>query len=129
MTSVRPYLVRALIDWIVDNEHTPYLAIDCRVAGVEAPADRAKDGRLVLNISATATRNFVVGDDWLDVDCRFGGRPVHIRAPVGAIVAVYSRESGQGMAFEAEPVDGGDSPPATPHPPQRPGRPKLKLVD
>ena len=130
MTSVRPYLVRALIDWITDNDHTPYLGIDCGVAGVEAPAERTRDGRLVLNVSAQATRNFVVGNDWLDVDCRFSGRSVHIRAPVGAVVAVYSRESGHGMAFEPEAAGDAGGEDSTPEPPRpRSGGPKLRLVE
>ena len=106
MTSVRPYLVRAVIDWVVDNNQTPYVAIDCAAPGVDVPLDRTKDGKLVLNVSATATRNLDIGNETLNVDCRFGGRPVHIRAPVGAIVAVYARESGMGMAFETEVRDG-----------------------
>jgi stringent starvation protein B len=123
MTSSRPYLVRALIDWIVDNGCTPYIAIDCEVPGVEAPLDDAVDGKLVLNVSAEAIRNLDVGNDALCVDCRFHGRPFHIQAPVGAIVAIYARESGMGMAFEAE---AGDEVPT--QPPPRTGRPKLTLV-
>ena len=125
MTSVRPYLVRALLDWIADNGQTPHLVVDCSIAGVQAPTERAEGGKLVLNVSAGATRNLTIGDGWLDVDCRFGGEPVHVRSPVGAVVAVYSRESGMGMAFEAEdPADG--SPPEPPRP--RPGGPKLTVV-
>lgn len=125
MTSVRPYLVRALLDWIADNGQTPHLVVDCSIAGVQAPSERAESGNLVLNVSAGATRNLVISDDWLDVDCRFGGEPVHVRSPVGAVVAVYARESGMGMAFEAEdPAHG--PPPDPPRP--RSGGPKLTVV-
>ena len=96
MTSVRPYLVRALVEWIADNGQTPHVVVDCSIAGVQAPVEHAESGKLVLNVSAGATRNLAIGDDWLDVDCRFGGEPVHVRSPVGAVVAVYSRESGMG---------------------------------
>lgn len=120
MTSARPYLIRALIDWVVDNECTPHVAVDCSVPGVEAPLDYAVDGKLVLNLSGTATRNLDIGNDVLSVDCRFGGRPFHVQAPVGAVIAVYARESGMGMAFEVE--TGGDDPEPT-----KP-RPKLTLV-
>ena len=102
MTSIRPYLLRALIDWIVDNEDTPYMVLDCGMPGVIAPLDRVRDGRLVLNVSARATRNLHVGIERVDVDCRFGGRPMHISAPVGAVVAIYAQGSGMGMAFEPE---------------------------
>ena len=126
MTSVKPYLVRALIDWIVENEHTPYLVIDCGKSGVQAPAGRAKDGKQVLNVSAGATRNLAIGNEWLDVDCRFGGASFHVRAPIPAVTAVYSRESGMGMAFEPEGTDHDNVPPGPPKP--RRGGPKLTVV-
>ena len=121
MTSTRPYLVRAIIDWIVDNGWTPYVVIAANAPGAEALLDYATDGRLVLNVSATATRNLGIGKDTLDVDCRFGGRPVHLSAPIGTVVAVYARESSMGMVFE---VEDGDTPPE----PKPASRPKLSLV-
>lgn len=124
MKSVRPYLLRALVDWIVDNRWTPYVAIACDVPGVDVPTDSAADGKLVLNVSANATRNFSIDDTTLSVDCRFRGKPVHISVPVGAVVAVYARENGQGMAFEAE----ADAPPADQAETPKPSGPKLKLV-
>ena len=126
MTSLRPYLVRALVEWIADNGQTPHAVVDCSIPGVQAPEERAQDGKLVLNVSAGATRNLAIGDKWLDVDCRFGGEPTHVRSPVGAVVAVYSRESGMGMAFEAEDPASDASPPETPRP--RPAGPKLTVV-
>ena len=113
-------LIRALIDWVVDHGCTPHVAIDCGAAGVQAPLDRAVDGKLVLNVSASATRHLEVGDDMLSVACRFGGRPVHVSAPVGAVLAVYARETGMGMAFEVD-TGGGEPTPST-------SGPKLTLV-
>ena len=113
-------LIRALIDWIVDHGCTPHVAIDCGASGVQVPLDRAVDGKLVLNVSASATRNLDLGDDTLSVDCRFGGRPVHVSVPVGAVLAVYARETGMGMAFEVQ-SGGGEPPPSK-------SRPKLTLV-
>ncbi|MCY3622433.1 MAG: ClpXP protease specificity-enhancing factor SspB [Gammaproteobacteria bacterium] len=121
MTSTRPYLVRAMIDWIVDNNWTPYVVIAADAPGAEALLAYATDGRLVLNVSATATRSLAVGNDTLEVDCRFGGRPVHLSAPIGTVVAVYARESSKGMVFEVEDGD-------TPTEPEPPSRPKLSLV-
>ena len=121
MTSTRPYLVRAIIDWIVDNSWTPYVVVAADAPGAEALLDYATDGRLVLNVSATATRNLVIGNDTLDVDCRFGGQPVHVSTPIGTVVAVYARESSRGMVFEVE--DGN-----APTEPEPPSRPKLSLV-
>ena len=102
MTSLRPYLMQALIDWIIDNDCTPYAIIDCTVDGTQTLKEHATDGKLVLNLSAAATRNLLVDDRTVSVDCRFQGRAVHIEAPVGAVIAVYARENGKGMAFEAE---------------------------
>ena len=120
MTSTRPYLVQAMIDWIVDNACTPYVIIAADAPGAQALLDYATDGRLVLNVSAAATRNLVIDRDTLEVDCRFGGRPVHLSAPIGTVVAVYAQETSKGMVFEVE--DG--NPPTEPES----GRPKLSLV-
>ena len=121
MTSTRPYLVRAMIDWIVDNAWTPYVVIAADAPGAEALIDYATGGRLVLNVSATATRNLSIGNETLDVDCRFSGRPVHLSAPIGTVVAVYARENSKGMVFEVEDAH-------TPTEPEKPSRPKLSLV-
>ena len=124
MTSPRPYLLRALIDWIVDNGRTPHMVIDCTVQGVEVPAEHAGDGKLTLNISASAVRNFSLGDKRVSMDCRFHGRPRHINAPVGAVVAVYAKETGMGMGFEVERGE-----PDSDQTPTKPAqRPHLKLV-
>ena len=120
MTSSRPYLVRALIDWIIDNARTPYVVIAADAPGTESLRVYATDGRLILNISPTATRNLTVENDTLEVDCRFGGQSVHISAPIGAVVAVYARENGMGMVFDVEDGD-------TPTKPV-PSPPKLSLV-
>ena len=102
MTSLRPYLIQALIDWIIDNDCTPYAVVDCAVEGAKTLQEYATDGKLVLNLSAAATRNLLVDERSMSVDCRFQGRAVHVEAPVGAVIAVYARENGLGMAFEAE---------------------------
>jgi len=121
MTSARPYLVRALIDWIIDNDCTPYVVIAADAPGTESLRDYATDDRLVLNVSASATRNLTVDSDSLEVDCRFGGQSVHVGAPIGAVIAVYARETSMGMVFELEDVD-------TPTKPEPPSPPKLTLV-
>ena len=121
MTSTRPYFLRAVIDWIVDNACTPCLVIATDVPGTEALEDYATDGRLVLNVSATATRNLSIAKDTLEVDCRFGGRPVHVSAPIGAVVAVYARENREGMVFDVDVGNAAHEPNPTP-------RPKLSLV-
>lgn len=130
MTSPRPYLVRALIDWIVDNDCTPFIAIASDLEGVTVPPGIAKDGRVVLNISASATRNLQITNDLLTVDCRFAGRPFHVSTPMGAITAIFARENGQGMSFEPEPTTNTPESPTQDSPPNPPPKrgPKLTLV-
>ena len=127
MKSNRPYLVRALIDWIVDSDCTPMIQIDCNVEGVSVPKAYIKDGGVVLNLSATATRNLAISGTELAVDCRFGGHPHRVAAPIGAVTAVFARENGQGMAFGPEPSSPEPGAPKNqPKPP--PKGPSLSLV-
>jgi stringent starvation protein B len=108
MTSNRPYLVRGLFDWIVDNDCTPYLIISATVPGVDVPGEYVEDDKIVVNISTTAVRDLEIANEGLSFDGRFAGRSHLIRAPIGAILAIYAKETGQGMAFEA---DNDDQPP------------------
>ena len=95
-------MVRALIDWIVDSDCTPYLVVAGDAPGVDVPAERLTEGKLVLNVSATATRNLHIDDRAVSVDCRFQGRPVHVDVPIGTVIMVYARENGIGMSFPVE---------------------------
>jgi stringent starvation protein B len=88
-------------EWILDNGCTPYVIVSATTEGVCIPQDRAENGRIVLNVSPTAIRNLTIGNDQLEFDGRFGGRPFHVSAPIAAVLAVYARETGEGMAFEA----------------------------
>ena len=106
MPSARPYLIRALIDWIVDNDWTPHVIVATDVDGVEVPRDRVQDNRIVLNVAAQAVRGFDCGGDTLSFDARFGGRPFHVAVPVEAVLAVYARENGHGLAFQGATVSG-----------------------
>lgn len=130
MTPLRPYLLRAVIDWIVDNDHTPHMVIDCAVPGVAAPTEQAQGGKLTLNISAAAVRNFSVDDERVSLDTRFQGRAMRISAPVGAVVGVYAKETGMGMGFAADhgapPSDPAPSKPARARKSKQ--RPTLRLV-
>ena len=144
MGSPRPYLIRALIDWIVDNDWTPHLLIAADAEGVAVPRDHVKDDRIVLNVSARAVRGFVCSDEAVSFDSRFGGRAFHVAVPLEAVLAVYARESGAGLAFQGSNVAGsfpspepgtdtGPGPVGDTTPPDRPGgargKPKLTLVD
>lgn len=120
MSSSRPYLIRALYEWIVDNECTPYLLVDANERGVSVPQSFVnKDGRIVLNVAPRAVKELHIGNDGIHFNARFGGVPTDIYVPCAAVFSIYARENGQGMIFEPEapspapPDDGGDSDPKT----------------
>lgn len=135
MTSSRPYIIRALYEWIVDNDCTPYLLVDATRQGVEVPSQYVKDGQIVLNISPGAVIELNIANEWISFNGRFGGTATDILVPVRAILGIYARENGQGMVFEAEdatPPEGPDEPPTgsdKPSPGDKPeARPALKIV-
>jgi stringent starvation protein B len=103
MTPSRPYLIRALNDWIVDNQQTPYIVVDAGVQGVDVPKDYVSDGQIVLNISTSAVQNLLVDNSALSFSARFGGVPMQIYVPIVAVMAIYAKETGQGMSFGREP--------------------------
>ncbi len=133
MNSSRPYMIRAIYEWVVDNDCTPYILVDALQPGVEVPQQFVQDGQIVLNISPSAVVGLDVGNDELGFRGRFGGVAQQVRVPVTAVLGIYARENGQGMLFDADepsappPEDGGsgaERPAAKP----QPGRPSLKVV-
>ena len=115
MSSNRPYLLRAIYDWISDNGLTPYLLIDATGEGVRVPPQVIKNGQVVLNIAMRAVANLELGNDLIGFSARFSGVSQVVRIPVGAVQALYAQENGQGMMFPAE--EGGDTPPPAPDSP------------
>ncbi len=99
MTSSRPYLLRALYEWIVDNEHIPYIVVDANVPGVIVPQEHVRDGQITLNIAPHAVQSLSLGNADVRFSARFGGRPWMITIPTQAILAIYDRDTGQGMGF------------------------------
>jgi stringent starvation protein B len=112
----RPYLLRALTDWILDSGHTPHVLVDATHPGVIVPSEHVNDGRIVLNLSPSAVRGLDIGRDAVTCDSRFGGRAFALYLPMASIVAVYARETGEGMVFEAEAFGEPEPPPAAPSP-------------
>ena len=108
MTPNRPYLLRALYDWIGDNDMTPHILVDAGVAGVEVPDQAVQKGKVILNIDQAAVRDLQLGNEWLAFSARFSGRSFNVSVPVDAVLAIYSKENGQGMMFAQD--DGPDSP-------------------
>ena len=108
MTSHRPYLLRALYEWIVDNGMTPHLLVDATRPGVRVPAHTVKDGRVVLNVAERAVARLDMDNEAVSFTARFGGVSHPVTVPVGAVLAIYARETGQGMALpEEQPGPGG----------------------
>ena len=101
MNSSRPYLIRALYEWIVENDCTPHLLVDADYPGARVPPGYAKDGQVVLNVSPSAVRHLHMDNDAVSFEGRFGGVPQSLFIPAAAVLAVYARENGQGMAFPA----------------------------
>lgn len=127
MTSSRPYIMRALYEWIVDNDCTPYVLVDTTVSDVMVPEQYVKDGQIVLNISPSAVMDLDISNDAMAFNGRFGGVAMDIYVPVSAVVGIYARENGQGMVFEPEeaPPPPDDTPP---EPSKSESRPSLKVV-
>lgn len=120
MSSNRPYLLRAIYEWISDNELTPYLLVDAVYPGVHVPEHAVKDGRVVLNIAARAVAQLDLGKDWVRFLARFSGVSQTVAVPIAAVLAIYAQENGQGMMFPAEAA------PPTPPPAPEPEAPPKK---
>jgi stringent starvation protein B len=103
MTSQRPYLLRAIYEWIADNGMTPHVLVNARSAGVRVPPHTIKDGQVVLNIADRAVSRLEMGDDAIRFSARFGGVSQSVVVPLAAIIAIYARETGQGMGMPEEP--------------------------
>ena len=125
-TSRRPYLVRAMHEWMTDNGQTPHLVVDAGVEGTDVPKAFVRDGRITLNVGWQASQGLKLGNEWIEFSARFGGVPQNVRVPVAAVLGIYARETGQGMLFQEE--TDATPPPATPGPEDPGSRPKLRVV-
>ncbi len=128
MTSSKPYLIRGLYDWIVDNDLTPYLLVNAEARGVQVPQQHVVEGRIVLNISPKASRGLLMENDRIVFTTRFSGQATQIFVTPGSVLAIYAKENGRGMEFEEEEEE---DPPPTASPPDRGlkgKKPALKLV-
>jgi stringent starvation protein B len=124
LTSNKPYLIRALHEWMSDNGLTPQIIVDAAFEGLNLPSEHVSDGKLVLNISYSAARYLKLDNGLFTFDVRFGGVARRLEIPPAAVLGIYARETGQGMVFadgEPPPSDGGS-------PSEASGRPKLSVV-
>lgn len=123
----RPYLLRAMHQWITECGHTPHVIVDAGHDGAEVPRAYVKEGKIVLNLSEGATQRLRLGNEDVEFDARFAGVVHHVRFPVAAVLGVYARETGEGMVFSEQ--DLGPEPPKRPTPAEEGARrPQLKVV-
>jgi stringent starvation protein B len=124
----RPFLLRAMHEWITECGNTPHVIVDAGNAGAEVPRAYVKDGKIVLNLSESATQRLRLGNDAVEFDARFAGVVHHVCFPVSAVLGVYARETGEGMVFSDQ--DLGPDPPKRPSPAEEGStrRPQLKVV-
>jgi stringent starvation protein B len=122
-------------EWMLDNGFTPHLVVDAKREGVHVPEAHVKDGKIVLNVSPSATSALHLGNDVVTFDARFGGVSQQLFIPVAAVLGIYARETGQGMIFSEDdtpsspPPTGGEEPAPPPSPPSGGGkRAKLKVI-
>ncbi len=125
MTSLKPYLIRSIYEWIVDNSLTPHLLVDAENPNAILPLDFIEDGKIVLNIKPEAIQGLLMGNDILEFNARFSGKAMHIIVPVPAVLAIYARENGKGMIFDPNDADNDATPPPS-NP--APTKPQLRIV-
>jgi len=137
MLTRRPYLIRALYEWLVDSGEVPHLLVDATFEGSQLPEGYARDGRIVLNVGPSAVQFLDLGNDEITFSARFGGTPRRIGFPPAAVIAIYGRDSGQGMMFgpeddgeenAGEPVSVSGKPAPDDDKAKKRGRPSLKVI-
>lgn len=111
--SKRPYLIRAMHEWMGDNGHTPHIVIDASVESVNVPVEHVKDGKIILNISQSAAHNLKLTNHAVSFRARFSGVPFDVWLPVSSVLGIYAKETGQGMIFSH-----GVEKPEPPEPPE-----------
>ncbi|MSR13092.1 MAG: ClpXP protease specificity-enhancing factor [Gammaproteobacteria bacterium] len=140
MTTTKPYFLRAVYEWIIDNNCTPHALVDTSLGSCTVPQQFVKDGVIVLNISPSAVRDFSITSEYVSFGARFSGVAQEVFVPVRCVRALYAKENGQGLAFDDSPELGATTPPETPVSPtpevatqrsdgtRRPKSPQLTIV-
>lgn len=105
MTSNRPYVIRALYEWILDNKMTPHLLVDTSVPGTVVPQTHVENNRIILNVEPAAVHNLVLGNERITFNARFAGKSQELSLPLRAVTAIYARETGKGLIFPGEDED------------------------
>jgi stringent starvation protein B len=124
MTSLKPYLIRAVYEWIVENDLTPHLLVNAGNNKGILPEAFVKDGQIVLNIRTQAVEALSLGNDLIEFNARFGGKPTTITVSVNAVMAIYAKENGKGLVFDQDNNEGDEPPPSE----EQPSKPSLRVV-
>lgn len=127
MSSSRPYLIRAIYEWILDNRLAPHLLVNALAADVVVPVQYVQNGKIILNVSPSAVHKLVLGNERIEFNARFSGVSMNVSVPIPAVLAIYARENGQGMVFN-ENENSSLARPAAEKAKDKPSKPKLKLV-
>jgi stringent starvation protein B len=125
MSSSVPYLIRAINEWILDNQYTPYLIVDATMEEASVPLEYVKEGQIVLNISPSAIRDLVMTNEHVMFNGRFGGVAHEIYVPISAVLGLIAKENGEGMWF---PREEGSPQPEPPEGTPKKGPPSLKVI-
>ena len=125
MTPIKPYLIRSIYEWIIDNQLTPHLLVDAENSNSVLPESYIEDGKIVLNMRPEAIQNLTLGNEEIQFNARFSGNPMHIVAPTSAVLAIYAKENGKGMVFD--PEEHNDDGPPTPTK-NKHEKPQLRVV-
>ena len=135
MISSQSYLIRAIYDWVLDNEHTPYLMVDTSQTGVDVPKDYIRDEKIILNVNPSAIDGFEISDEHIVFSARFSGKSFSIYIPVPAVKAIYGKETESGMMFNDDGMgvtfshgSAGDDLPPDREPPTPTKKPTLRVV-
>jgi stringent starvation protein B len=130
--SSRPYLIRAIYDWISESGLTPYLLVNAEASDVTVPSQYIQDGKIILNISSNAVRSLELTNDWVMFSARFSGVSMEVSVPPSTVLAIYAKENGRGMVFSDDDEEGPNPPGPMPSDDvphlQTKGRPNLKVV-
>lgn len=124
MTSLKPYLIRSIYEWIIDNNLTPHLLVDAANSRAILPQQFIEDGKIVLNIRPEAVQGLTLGNEEIQFNARFNGKPMQIVTPVVAVMAIYAKENGKGMIFDQEDEEPNNKPPEN----NPPSKPTLRVV-
>lgn len=127
MTPLKPYLIRAIYDWILENNLTPHLLVDAEHPQAVLPMQFVQDGRIILNIRPQAVEALDLGNTAIEFNTRFSGKSTYVKAPISAVLAIYAKENGKGMVFEPEEPQDDDVPPSPPEPPKK-AKPALRVL-